>query len=87
MLKREPSDNQVWNRIIYQTGRLSYLPIREPIDEYIVQRVETKKQLQELADKARLQAEKEQLIKDMEKEVVERSKKELENILDELKLQ
>ena len=87
MLKREPSDNQVWNRIMYQTGRLSYLPIREPIDEYIVQRVETKKQLQELADKARLQAEKEQLIKDMEKEVVERSKKELENILDELKLQ
>ena len=87
MLKREPSDNQVWNRIMYQTGRLSYLPIREPIDEYIVQRVETKKQLQGLADKARLQAENEQLIKDMEKEVVERSKKELENILDELKLQ
>ena len=87
MLKREPSDNQVWNRIMYQTGRLSYLPIREPIDEYIVQRVETKKQLEELENKARLQAEKEQLIKDMEKEVVERSKKDLENILDELKLQ
>ena len=43
VMKFYPTQNQFWNRMLYQTGKLDELPIVEPIDKFIIAREEAKR--------------------------------------------
>lgn len=85
MFKQYPTDDQITNRILYQQGRIDYLPIKEPIDEIIVQRVERQKEIErekeEYIRRLQLEQEKEQILNEIEEQAANRIEKELDNIL------
>lgn len=75
MFKQQPSKDQLMNRVLYQLGKLDYLPVKEPIDNIIISCVEAKEELK------KYQQYKEQIIKDIEKEAIDRIEEELDSLL------
>ena len=85
MFKQYPTNDQITNRVLYQQGKIDYLPIKEPIDEIIVQQVERRKeqerQKEEILQRYQLEKEKEQILKEIEEQAAKRIEEELNNIL------
>ena len=69
VLKRYPTQDQLWNRDLYQRGLLDELPITEPFDEWLIQKVESKRKITEKYYEQKQEAEKQQLKKQIQKAV------------------